>query len=240
MSGIPLQPCFVIHRRDYRNSSLLLELFTLHQGRLPAIARGAKSGRGQRTALLQPFRPLQIGISGRGEIKTLGQVEPEGNPFSLNGGALYCGFYLNELIMRLLQRHDPHPDLFAHYLDALNALAKGVSLDRSLRQFEVRLLKEIGYELLLDRDSVSGSPIDPQKLYTYLIEQGPVECMSRTDAGGYRVRGRTLLCLHNGGAMDQSVRTEAKGLMRYVLAFYLGSKPLKSRDLFRGISQPKS
>ncbi|MEN8177789.1 MAG: DNA repair protein RecO [Pseudomonadota bacterium] len=237
MSGKPLQPCFVIHRRDYRNSSLLLELFTLNEGRLPAIARGAKSGRGQRAALLQPFSPLQVSVTGRGEIKALGQVEAEGQAFSLHGKLLYCGFYLNELLMRLMQRSDPHEDLFVHYYNTLTALAKGHAVDQFLRGFEVRLLKEIGYALMLDHDSVSGSPVAPEKVYDYLIEQGPVESYSQTDFRGHLVHGRTLLCLQNGEVMDRRSMTEAKALMRRILAFYLGDKPLKSRELFRGFHQ---
>jgi DNA repair protein RecO (recombination protein O) len=237
VSGTPLQPCFVIHRRDYRNSSLLLELFTLHDGRLPAIARGAKSGRGQRAALLQPFRPLQVGVSGRGEIKTLGQAEPEGRPFALEGKVLYCGFYLNELIMRLLPRHDPHPDLFAYYLEALSCLMREGLPDACLRRFEVRLLKEIGYQLLLDRESLSGDEIEPERRYAYLVEQGPVAASEQQGLEDQLVHGRTLLALQDGTDMDRTTMTEAKRLMRGILNFYLGDKPLKSRELFRGFSQ---
>ena len=234
MSGKPLQPCFVIHRRDYRNSSLLLELFTLNDGLLPAIARGAKSGRGQRAILLQPFSPLQVSVTGRGEIKALGQVEAEGQAFLLHGKVLYCGFYMNELLMRLLHRGDPHEDLFVHYYNTLTALAKGHPVDQFLRGFEVRLLKETGYELMLDRDSVSGSPVAPEKAYEYVIEQGPVASSRQSAGGSQLIRGRTLLDLQNGVPMDKAGMTEAKHLMRRILAFYLGDKPLKSRELFRG------
>lgn len=233
-----LQPCFVIHRRDYRDSSLLLELFTLNDGLLPAIARGAKSGRGQRAALLQPFRPMQVSATGRGEIKTLGQVEPEGQAFSLSGTVLYCGFYLNELLMRLLQRNDPHQNLFAHYFNALTSLAEGVAIDECLREFEVSLLKEIGYELMLDRDYATGLPVQPGKVYEYVIEQGPIESSVQASAGSHLVHGRTLLGLQYRGPMDHASMTEAKVLMRRILAFYLGDKPLKSRELFGGFAQP--
>lgn len=236
MSGLPLQPCFVIHRRDYRDSSLLLELFTLNEGRLPAIARGAKSGRAQSATLLQPFTPLQVGLIGRGEIKTLGQVEQEGRGLALPGKLLYCGFYLNELLMRLLQRNDPHERLFAYYFEALSDLAKGEAIDLCLRKFEVRLLQELGYELLLDRDAETGSPILPERIYEYRIEQGPIEARGVATAGGLQVQGRTLLSLHTGTPMDRAQLVEAKHLMRKILALYLGDRPLKSRELFRGFA----
>ena len=231
MPATELQPCFVLHRRDYRNSSLLLELFTPGAGRLPAIARGAKSGRAYRAALLQPFRPLLVTLSGRGEVKTLGQVEPEGQALQLVGRLLYCGYYLNELLMRLLQRNDPHPDLFAYYLETLRGLSNAKPLDECLRYFEVNLLKQIGYELVLDQEIETESPVLADNTYDYVIEQGPV----RSSAKSGLIHGRTLLCLHNREAMDPESMTEAKTMMRRILAYYLGDKPLKSRELFRGI-----
>ena len=229
-----LQPAFVLHRRDYRNTSLLLELFALHAGRLPVIAKGAKAARGGRSALLQPFRPLLVGLAGRGEIRTLTQVEAEGQAFELPGRLLYCGFYLNELLMRLLGRHDPHPDLFGHYLQTLGSLAAGEALDASLRDFEVQMLTALGYALSLTHDSESGEPVRNEAVYEYILEQGPIGVAGPVDANRMRVHGRTLLSLHNRQAMDQETLAEAKGLMRRVLAFHLGDKPLKSRELFRG------
>jgi len=234
MGSSQLQPAFVLHRRDYRNTSLLLELFTLHDGRIPAIAKGAKSARGGRATLLQPFRPLLVGLAGRGEIPILAQVEAQGLAFELTGRLLYCGFYLNELLTRLLGRQDPHPDLFAHYLQALGAVAAGEELDANLRYFEVQLLQALGYALSLRHDSVSGEPIRRESVYEYILEQGPVEVAVPADAARLRVHGRTLLGLHNREAMDQATLAESKGLMRRILAFYLGDKPLKSRELFRG------
>jgi DNA repair protein RecO (recombination protein O) len=224
----------VLHRRDYRNTSLLLELFTLHDGRLPVIAKGAKAARGGRAALLQPFRPLLVGLAGRGEIRTLTQVEAEGQTFELPGRLLYCGFYLNELLTRLLGRQDPHPDLFAHYLQALGAVAAGHELDANLRYFEVQMLHALGYALSLRHDSVSGEPVRAEAVYEYILEQGPVRVAGPAGGNPLKVHGRTLLGLHNREPMDQFTLAEAKGLMRRVLAFHLGDKPLKSRELFRG------
>jgi DNA repair protein RecO (recombination protein O) len=241
MGMLELQPCFVMHRRDYRNTSLLLELFTLHEGRLPAIARGTKANRSARAALLQPFRPLLVGLSGKGEIKTLGPVEAQGRAYDLTGRVLYCGFYLNELLMRLLGRYDPHPDLFAQYMQTLAELAGDEPLDASLRQFEVRLLQQLGYGLLLSHESDSGAPVVAETVYTYVMEQGPIRATAGMAAAhGLPVHGRTLLCLQHNQAMDPVSLAEAKLLMRRVLNFYLGDKPLKSRELFRSLSQAAS
>ncbi len=235
MSGNPLSPACVIHRRDYRNTSLLLELFTPDEGRVPAIAKGVKSGRASRVALLQPFMPLQVILRGRGEIRQLFQVEPDGRPYQLTGERLYCGFYLNELLMRLLERHDPYPRLYRHYLDTLERLTDGDAPAQCLRNFELDLLQELGYGLLLDHTADSGEPVDPDRLYHYELEQGPLDLA--TGSADMRIHGRTLLCLHNRDPLDAQCADEAKRLLRRILAHYLGDKPLKSRELFQGHRQ---
>lgn len=116
-----LEPAFLLHRRSYSNSSLLVECLTLHHGRFPAIAKGVIGGRGTGAALLQPFVPLKLNWSGRGEVKTITGFEQSGKNMELQGRTLYCGFYLNELLMRLLQRNDPYEELFGYYTEALTA-----------------------------------------------------------------------------------------------------------------------
>ncbi len=221
---------FVIHRRDYRNTSLLLELFLPSQGRVPAIARGAKSGRSSRAMLLQPFSSLLVSLSGRGEVKTLTQVEPDGRPIRLVGETIYCGIYLNELLMRLLQRGDPYPSLYIYYQHALSRLAQGESASQCLREFEISLLKELGYGLLLDRTADTDELVVADRIYDYHIEYGPVMTTGSV-AGG--IHGQTLISLHRGETLDEQGQSEAKQLMRRVLGYYLGDKPLKSRELFR-------
>lgn len=230
-----LVPACIIHRRDYRNTSLLLELFTVQEGRLPAIAKGVKSGRTSRAALLQPFSPLLVSFRGRGEIKQLVQAEADGRAYALAGERLYCGFYLNELLMRMVGRGDPYPTLFVHYRDTLESLAGGESTDRCLRIFELSLLQELGYGLLLDRTADTGEPVLPERRYHYLIEQGPMDRAS--GPAELQIHGRTLLCLHNREILDSQAASEAKHLLRRILAFYLGDKPLKSRELFLGLKQ---
>ncbi len=222
--------CHVLHRRDYTDTSLLLELFSAEHGRFPAIAKGAKRSRSGRAALLQAFQPLWVKLSGRGEVKTLAKVESAGSAPKLVGTSLYCGFYLNELLMRLLQRDDAHARLYGYYLQALEELAGAREVSAVLRRFEIRLLRETGYAMVLDRDA-SDRPVQADLRYSYVPEQGPVP--NAIAGRGSSCSGGTLLALAAGQALDAEQSREARDLMRQVLNHYLGEKPLKSRELFR-------
>jgi DNA repair protein RecO (recombination protein O) len=229
-----LQPAFLLHRRPYSNNSLLLECFVAGAGRFPAIARGVSARKGQGRALLQPFTPLLIRWSGRGEVRSLNQYEASGRSYPLQGRALYCGFYLNELLMRLLQRSDPHERLFALYADTLAQLAVGDSLEPLLRRFELSLLQELGYGMILDRDIETDTPIQPERHYHYRLEQGPAPA---DDGDKSVVTGATLLALGSGAPLSPTGIREARLLLRRVLARYLGDKPLKSRELFQAFQR---
>lgn len=228
-----LQRCFLLHRRDFGNSSLILEVFSGVHGRLAVLAKGAKRPRrGSAGAeVLQPFRPLWLSWSGRGEVKTLIRSEPAGTAFELAGTPLFCGFYLNELLVRLLGRRDPHEDLFAFYHAALTSLAQGEELGCVLRQFELRLLYELGYSVALDLEAESGLPVVPYRRYVLEPESG----LRQAGAGDTQpsVSGETLLCLAAGGPLPGPMSREARALTRQLLAPYLGDRPLKSRELFR-------
>lgn len=221
-----LQPAFVLHRRPYSNTSLLLEVFLLHEGRMPLLAKGATGGRALGAALLQPFLPLLVSRSGRGEVKTLGRYEAAGPPLPLRGQQLYCGFYVNELMVRLVQREEPHPGLFAAYQATLSRLVEEGDPEPALRRFEIGLLGELGYGLLLEREAGSDAALDPAGRYDYEIERGPVA----TPAG--ELGGATLLKLAAGEPLAGEERREARRLLRRVLDHYLGGRPLKSRELF--------
>jgi DNA repair protein RecO (recombination protein O) len=226
-----LHPAFILHRRPYSNSSLLLECFTPEQGRFPAIAKGVRSGRAAtHVSSLQPFQPLLLRASGRGEVQTIAAVEPNGPPVPLQGEALYCGFYLNELLMRLLGRSDPHPMLFSKYQFTLEQLPPTAGRDRVLRRFELALLTELGYGLLLDREAETGLPIRIDEQYHYVVELGPVRTTIKT---AVPISGRTLLVLAGlESEMNPDGWREARELLRRVLTRYLGDQPLKSRELF--------
>lgn len=226
-----LDQAFVLHRRDYANTSLLLEIFSSTQGRFPAIAKGAKRGRAPSAALLQPFTPLWLSWSGRGEVRTLARVEAAGGGLALPGKALFCGFYLNELLMRLLARNDPHEDLFAFYHAALTRLAQGTDLDSPLRQFELRLLQDAGYAVDLEREWDTLQPVVVGRRYVYESERG-LRAAGECEEGA-TVGGEALFALASGSPLSGAAAREARGLMRTALAPYLGTRPLKSRELFQ-------
>nr|WP_207280731.1 DNA repair protein RecO [Thiocystis violacea] len=222
---------FVLHRRDYGNTSLLLDILGSGQGRFPAIAKGARRPRQPASALLQPFQPLWLAVAGRGEVRTLTRVEGAGPPIPLQGRALLGGFYLNELLLRLLGRHDPQDPLFAFYQSALSRLAEDADLETRLRQFELRLLDELGYGVRLDQVAEDGAPVLADRLYTYEREHGVRHASER--AAGPRLSGATLLALTNGERLADGQRREARVLLREILAPHLGARPLKSRELYQ-------
>ena len=226
-----LFPGFVLHRRDHGNTSLLLELFGIGEGRLAAIAKGARRPRQTASALLQPFQPLWLATGGRGEVRTLTRVEEAGAPIAIQGAALLAGFYLNELLLRLIARHDPHDGLFAFYQATLARLAEDGDLETHLRRFERRLLDELGYGLTLDRVVDDGAPIAPELVYVYEREQGPRHASTR--APGPHVSGATLLALAGDMPLVDDQRREARALLRHVLEPHLGGRPLRSRELYR-------
>jgi DNA repair protein RecO (recombination protein O) len=233
-----LQRGFVLHRRDYSNTSLLLEVLVIEQGRFAAIAKGAKRARSPLAALLQPFQPLWLGWSGRGEVKTLTGVEAADRTLELRGPRLYCGFYVNELLMRLWPRQEIPDALFAAYQQVLEELAGDeVEAELGLRQFELRLLAAMGYELVLDRLADHGEPLKPQGRYVVQPDQGVYPALASDAAidGGAVLTGETLLRLARGESMNPVQRREARDLMRRALAPHLGSKPLRSRELFQSL-----
>ncbi len=230
---VALQPAFVLHRKPYRETSLLLEAFAVDGGRIGLVARGARRGKGGSQALLQPFVPLLLSWSGHGDLLTMTGVEARGALRPLTGTALISAFYLNELLLRLLQRHDPHPELFAAYEATLQRLAAdGSTQEWTLRLFEKALLQELGYGLLLDHDAASGAPVQPDRRYCYHLQQGPLD-EPDLPCAGVPVSGATLIALDREDGYDAAILGEAKQLMRGALAQHLGSRPLRSRELFR-------
>ena len=227
----PLQRCFVLHRRDYANTSLLLDLFSAEAGRLPVLAKGAKRGRAALGAILQPFHPLWASWAGRGEVRSLTSAEATGSPLALSGQALFCGLYLNELLIRLLERGDPHPNLFAFYHAALQGLAGGEHLETGLRQFELRLLGELGYGPLLDQ--AEDGPIRAEDRY-HCVPGQPPRRVQAGEGGAQALQGATLLALVAGETLGEPwMAREARDLLRRLLAPHLGTRPIKSRELFR-------
>ena len=230
VTRVNLQPGYLIHQRAYRDTSALLEVLTRDYGRVGLVARGARSARSRLRGILQPFRPLLLSWGGRGELGTLAGLEPGGAAPPVTGASVFSGFYLNELVLRLLARQDPHPEMFEAYAEALAAL-HGAGEEPALRLFEKRLLEALGYGLLLDAEADNGRPVDPRRLYLYHLERGPV-AVDRPQAG-LSLPGRSLLALHAGVFEDAESLRDAKRLLKAALSLYLGDRPLKTRTVLR-------
>ena len=231
---VNLQPAYVLHSRPYRDTSAIIELFTPEYGRLSAVARGVRrqSRRRSSSARTQPFSPLLVSFSGRAELKTLVASESAGQPHVLAGNGLFSGLYLNELLVRLLHRHDPHPELFAFYAATLERLASGEALEPVLREFELQLLDDLGYSVDFTVDAHSGLEVRKDCLYVYQTELGLVHSPRRPDNGKPAYSGADLKQIA-GGDYSGAGATTAKRLLREVLAGHLGGEPLRSRQLFR-------
>lgn len=227
-----LIPAFVLHSRPYRDTSLLLEVFSAEQGRVGLVARGARTARNRQRGLLQPFQPLLLSWTARGDLGTLATVEAAGAPFALRGHGLYGGFYANELLVRLLHRHDPHPELYPVYCAVLAGLAQADDPEPALRRFELRLLEALGYGLQLERD-IHGAELEAESLYDYRPEEGAAPLEQAAQARGVKISGRSLLALRDQCLDDAEVRRDARRLTRAALDPHLGSVPLKTRAVLR-------
>ena len=228
---IALEPCYVLHSRPYRETSLILEVLGRDQGRAGLVARGARGSRSRWKNMLQPFRPLLLSWSQRGEMGTRTGADQVTSPPALSGEPLFCGIYANELCMRFLQRHDPHPDLFEDYKQLVTGLSVGAEPQPSLRLFELRLLEAAGFGLQLDREHGSERKIEAGQWYAYIPEAGPVRRASRDDPSEELVSGEALLGLQSG-EVDPRHLKQLKLLMRAQIRHYLGDRPLKSQSLF--------
>lgn len=226
-----LQPAFILHTRSYRDQSLLIELFTFPQGRVVAIGRGSKT---RFRGLMRPFIPLLATWSGKSELMNLSLVEANGLPYELQGHHLLCGIYINELLVRLLHRHDPHPQLFLAYQQALTDLQHHVQPEQVLRFFEKKLLIELGYGLRLHCE-IDGSPLQNDKWYEYLPDQGFREQVTMSGMTSHLFKGGELLAIDKDQLESTEVRRAAKRLMRIAIEHLLGNKPPKTRELFVGL-----
>ena len=226
------EQAFVLHARAYSNTSTIIEILTEHAGRIGLLAKGARTPKSAFYGVLQPFIPLFVYFGGKGDLPTLYKAEPVAGLAVLQGEQLYHGLYLNELLMRLLHRHDPHPGLFALYRDTLQSLQNQPVPDIVLRYFELQLLEELGYGLNLSIEINSGEPVIATQRYHYVVDQGPVSLAEPTQAA-LCVDGATLLALQTRQLSQAEHRQQAKLLMRAVLDHYLGEKPIKARELYR-------
>ena len=228
-----LHPAYILHYRPYRETSMLLDVFSRDYGRVGVVAKGVKQKRRNNTALLlQPCQRLLVSWSGKGELVTLNQVEID-HPVSVpEQDRLISAFYINELVIRLLHQHEAHPDLFIVYDATLAELSKKDKDQQAIiRIFEKRLLQSLGYGLVLDHDVGTGMPIVDDNEYYYQAEHGPT--MDVPKGMDYvSVSGITLKSLAQENLTGRKVLDQSKKLMRYILQKHLGQKPLASRSLY--------
>lgn len=233
-SKVDGQPAFVLHSYPFRETSLIVEVFSRDFGRMALLARGARRPRAAIRGLLMAFQPLELAWAGKGDVLTLMKAEWQGGLPLLAGDALFCGYYLNELLMHLLPREDAHEHLFECYGKMLHCLSSDVGgkvNEADLRRFEKALLQELGYGLTLSHDS-EARPIEADAFYLYRMEQGPVR-VDYLDSAAQLVSGKTLLDIDNEDFTNARTRIESKQLMRTLMAYYLAGKELETRKIFR-------
>ncbi len=230
------QPAFVLHSYPYRETSLLVEVFTRRHGRLVVVARGARRPRSAMRGTLLAFQPLQLAWSGRGEVRSLHSAEWQGGQPVLSGDALLCGFYLNELMLKLLPREDAHEQLYDSYESTLRRLAAESDSAPVLRSFEKQMLKELGYALDLERESTNGAIVEPDRLYTYEPDRGVLEVTGRHPDGPV-LPGVALLAISRDDYRDSAVQQHSKNLMRTLINHRLGRQHLHSRQIFRDLQE---
>lgn len=237
---IELQTAYVLHTRPYRDTSLLVDFFTPDLGRIGAVARGVRQAKGGKRTLLNPFNCLLISLQGKQDLKLLTALEASGPGYFLTGSQLYSGFYLNELLTRLLPEMDPHTQLFYAYQDCLQQLHSGVELEPLLRNFELNLLAELGYAINFEMDAHTGEKISAEGWYQFDIQTGfyldqfLAETKSRHEeqVPNHLFVGEALLAIASRDFSQAETRMTAKRLSRLMLQPLLGSRPLKSRELF--------
>ena len=234
--NVELTACFILHSRSYLESSLILDIFSREHGRLHLIAKGAKREKSPFSGLLQPYQRLLMAWRGKSELMTLVDVEADIEAYELSDARTIAGFYVNELLVRLLHQHEPHPELFDLYNKAIFDLSAAKPVDAILRIFEKGLLESLGYGLMLDQDVDDGLAIEAGKKYYYLFDSGPMKQTPLT--GNYiEITGNSLLALEQGSLQNKTELEESKRLMRFILQSHLGTKPLASRALYKAYTQ---
>lgn len=227
---------FVLHSYPFRETSLVLEVFSRTHGRVPLVARGARRPRSALRGLLMSFQPLSLSWFGKHELRTLHGAEWQGGQPQLQGTALLCGFYLNELLLNLMARDDPHERLFDYYQQTMQRLAQEDDHAFTLRCFEKHMLQELGYALQLETEAVSGNPINPTQTYRYILELGAVA--ETPDASqGMPITGKTLLDMAADDYRDANSARQSKQLIRMLLDHYLAGKTLHTRELMRDLQK---
>ncbi|WP_419852155.1 DNA repair protein RecO [Actinobacillus pleuropneumoniae] len=224
---------FVLHRREYSETSLLVDFFTEEHGRITLLAKGARRPRSPLKAVLQPFTPLLLRWSGKGELKIFTKAEPASLTLPMQTLALYSGFYVNEVLARVLENQTAYPELFQHYLQCMTLLAtQPKQIEPILRTFEFQMLKALGYGVNFSICAATGDPVSPSMTYQFRENQGFIASLLQNN---YTFLGKDLLAFEQLDFSDKNTLQAAKRFTRIALKPYLGSQPLKSRELFQSI-----
>lgn len=226
------QPAYVLHLKPYRDTSAIVDLLTADYGRISVMVRGVRKNKSNKRQLLNPFHRLLVSFQGETEIKLLTQFESSSGFFTLHGNYLYSGFYLNELLVRLLPEMDPHNDLFSLYEKSIHLLHQESDIEPVLRCFEFRLLMELGYAIDFSQDAINNKAIHQDSFYACDLERGFIEVSSDAKTQSLIIQGVDLLAIEAADYHLVSTRRAAKYLARHLLKPLLGKRPLKSRELF--------
>ncbi len=230
------QPAFILHHRPFRDSSQILDVLTRDHGKIALVARGSRGAKSRLRGVLRPFLPLRVSWFSRSDLGTLTGAEAAGLPADLRGDAMLSAYYVNELLINFLHRHDPQAEIFELYADTITALGTHEEVASVLRSFEIELLGLLGYALSIEHESGTHELLDPARNYEYRLEQGAV-AVSRSS--GPMVFSGALLAAINARRFDDAEVLRAAGrLLREVISHHLGGKELKSRkvllELHRG------
>ena len=223
------QPAYLLHHRPFRDTSLLLDVLSEDHGKLTLVARGARAAKSRLKGILRPFMPLRMSWFIKTDLGTLTGAELDGPPLTLTGDSLLSGYYLNELILHFLHRHDSQPEVFAAYRQTVQDLAAAELPAPVLRNFEVELLRLLGYALNLEHEAGADNDLDPARYYEFRVEQGPVP-VQRTE-GDMVFSGERLIGIREHRFADEAVLRDANRLLRSVIAFHLDGKELKTRKV---------
>ncbi len=230
------QPAYVLHLRPFRDSSQILDVLSADYGKLSLVARGSRSAKSRLAGLLRPFQPLKLSWSSRSDLGTLTGAEIDGRIQSLVGDTLMAGYYVNELMLHMLHRHDPQPEVFSAYEQTLEAMATGHDVAACLRHFELELLRLLGYAINLETDAVADTPLDASQNYEFRPAQGAVPVQREEGAAVFS--GAELLAIGAETFEDDVVLRNAGRLLRQVIHYHLDGRELKTRkvlkDLHRG------
>ena len=223
------QPAYILHRRPFRDSSQILDILTREHGKVAVVARGSRGSKSRLAGVLRPFLPLRVSWVAKSDLGTLTGAEAAGAPSGLRGDALLSAYYVNELMLHFLHRHDPQPEIYELYAQAIQALCGANNVAACLRHFELEFLSLLGYAVNLDREAGTETDVDPDRNYDYRVEEGPVP-VERSE-GTLVFSGATLLAIAAGQFDDAEVLRAANRLLRDVVSHHLGGKELQSRKV---------